>query len=199
MITLRRIVGSLSLVLILAQVLLRLVSWLLSATMMPGVRSLLSPEGLRWYAGQFTHLLLTPLLSWLLLLSMSAGCFLRSGLGDVLRSPATYRERLALRVVLVLLILYIGVIVLLVAAPHAVLLSATGRLWPSPFSMALVPIGAFGVVLVSAVYGVLSNHFGGFSDVIGSLIDGLQASAPLLFLYLLAVQFYASLMYVLMR
>ena len=42
------------LVLAVAELLLMLASWLLSATMLGGMRSLLSSEGLRWYAGQYT-------------------------------------------------------------------------------------------------------------------------------------------------
>ena len=50
------------------QLLLVILSWLLSAMRVEGVRSLLSGEGIRWFIGGFTGMLLQPLLAWLLLL-----------------------------------------------------------------------------------------------------------------------------------
>jgi aminobenzoyl-glutamate transport protein len=182
--------------LIVAQLLLVLVSWLLSATTGADYRSLLSEEGVRWYVSHFSELLLTPLLSWLLLLSMTGGCLLRSGLLVAFRQIGNYRERLALLVVFFLLALYIGVVLLLTVAPHAVLLSATGYLWPSPFSRALVPLLLFGILLASAVYGFVSHTFLKMDDVFQSLVDGLSAAAPLFLFYVLIVQFYKSLCFV---
>jgi aminobenzoyl-glutamate transport protein len=42
---------------VLAELLLVLLSWLLSAMMVGGVRSLLSSEGIRWFFGQFASVL----------------------------------------------------------------------------------------------------------------------------------------------
>lgn len=189
----KRVFSYIALALILAEVLLVLVSWLLSATMLGGMRSLLSSEGLRWYAGHYTDLLLSPLLAWLLLLSMAAGCMLRSGVLGMLKRAANYRERVAASATSLFLIIYIGVVLLLAVVPHAVLRSATGGLWPSPFSAALVPLLSFGVVLASSIYGLISGRLPHISHVFQSLVDGLSASAPLLLLYVLFIQFYESL------
>jgi aminobenzoyl-glutamate transport protein len=103
---------------------------------------------------------------------------------------------MAFRTALAFLVLYVGVILMLTVVPHAVLLSATGQLFPSPFSRALVPIVSFGVLLASAVYGWASGRFSSFADVIASLAYGIQQAAPLFILYVVAVQFYASLKFV---
>ena len=109
-----------------------LVSWLFSAAYpTSGVRSLLSAEGLRWLMGHFSDLLATPLLVWIVLCSIAWGCLSRSCL---LHRPTNYRERRAQFMALLLLGIIVGVMVLLTAIPHAVLLSAVGGLWPSPFS-----------------------------------------------------------------
>ena len=56
------------------QILLILVSWFITATMpMSPVRSLLSSEGIRWFFGQFTYNLASPLLVWLILAGMKLG------------------------------------------------------------------------------------------------------------------------------
>ena len=64
--TFSRICGYAMFLLILAQIVLVLASWLITAAM-PDVfpRSLLSPEGIRWFFGTFTANLQSPWLVWL--------------------------------------------------------------------------------------------------------------------------------------
>ena len=182
-----------------AEVLLVLLSWILSATMTEHVHSLLSSEGIRWFFGSFSAMLASPWLVWLLLLAMAGGCLWQSGILSPLTSHLsllTYRHRMALRTTVGIVVLYVLAILALTVVPHAVLLSATGQLFPSPFSRALVPIVSFGVLLASAVYGWASGRFSSFADVIASLAYGIQQAAPLFILYVVAVQFYASLKFV---
>jgi len=198
-----KIVSIIAVALALAEVLLVLVSWLLSATMTGGVRSLLSSEGVRWFFGQFTAVIATPYLVWLLLAAMAIGSLRQSGVADMVcwkRTPADsrqgYRHQVAVMTTLAALIIYIGVIVALTAVPHAVLLSATGQLMPSAFSRALVPIVAFGLLLLSAVYGLMAGRFTSVADVVRSMTTGIADAAPLLLLYMLAAQLYTSLRFV---
>lgn len=191
----RKYLPSIALALAVGQLLLLLVSWLLSAAFpASGIRSLLSSEGLRWFMGRFAHLMATPLLVWLLLGAMAFGCLWRSGL---LLRPSNYRERRALMLSLLLLALIVVVMLLLTVVPHAVLLSAVGGLWPSPFSSSLVPVLAFCVTLVSAFYGLVSGRFAGIADVYESLLQGIRQGAPLMLFYLLLMQIYESLRFVL--
>ena len=197
---LKRLFAGIVSLLVVAELLLVLVSWLLSATIAESVRSLLSSEGMRWFVGNFVSMLSTPWLVWLLLLAMAGGCVWQSGVLSVFSAHVpsrNYRQRIALRVTLAFLILYIAVVLLLTAVPHAVLLSATGGLLPSPFSRALVPIAAFGLLLVSVTYGWLSGRFTSVADILASLSFGIGRAAPLFVLYVLVVQFYESLRFVL--
>ena len=185
--------------LVVGELLLVLVSWLLSATATGDVRSLLSSEGIRWFVGGFVSMLSTPWLVWLLLLSMSGGCLWQSGLLAILNTPSSalnYRQRIAQRMTFAFLIIYIGVILLLTAVPHAILLSATGQLLPSPFSRAFIPIVAFGLLLLSIAYGRISGRFTSVADVLAALSFGIGRSAPLFVLYVLATQFFESLCFV---
>ena len=190
----RKILPRLALTLFLAQLLLVLVSWIWSAAMpMSGVHSLLSSEGIRWFLGRFAHVLATPLLVWILLLAMAWGCLHRCGL----RRPQTYREHRALWFAVAFLAVYVGVVLLLTVMPHAVLLSALGTLWPSPFSASIVPVTAFGLLAASVVYGMVAGTFQSLADVYESLIEGIRQSAPLLLFYILLTQFYYSFCFVL--
>ena len=82
----KRLLAYLVLALALAEVVLVLASWLLSATMAGNVRSLLSSEGVRWFFGGFTTMLASPWLVWLVLLATTillAGMLAWAVLGTV--------------------------------------------------------------------------------------------------------------------
>jgi len=88
------------------------------------------------------------------------------------------------------------VVVLLVSTPQAVLLSATGSLWPSPFSRALVPLAALITINTSVCYGLLSRTFTSVTDIYESIRYGLSQSLPFLVLYFFLVIIYESLCYI---
>ncbi len=177
-----------------AQLLLMLVSWLLSAAFPDsGIRSLLSGEGMRWFFGHFSHQLATPVLVCLVLVLMAYGTFRHCGL---LHYRSTYRERRALTMTLLLTVVAVMLLVLLAAIPHAVMLSVTGSLWPSPFSRALLPLLSFIVIVLSAFYGIMAGHFANLSNVYDALLDGIRQGAALLLFYLLIVQLYLSVCYI---
>ncbi len=176
-----------------AELLLVILSWLLSATRLDGVRSLISSEGIRWFVGEFTYTLASPLLVWLLLVLVALGCLQRSGLMSRGRG---YRDRVALRVSLSFIIIYVVIICLLTLMPHAILLSVTGSLFPSAFSRALVPIICFGIGVLSISFGMVSGRLHTLTDILDALTFGLQQGAPLIILYIMFFQFYASLLFV---
>ena len=105
-----RIIARLVLLLLIAQLLLVFLSWLLSATLTDAVHPLLSSEGIRWFLGQFSVMLLKPQLIWLILLSMAGGCVWRSGIFRP--SQLSFRRQSALRVSFIVLILLITIVAL---------------------------------------------------------------------------------------
>ena len=190
------VVGAL---LVLAQLVLVIVSWLLSATRLEGVRSLLSSEGIRWFIGDFSSIIASPLLAWLLLILIALGALQKSGAVSLFAtrySLFTYRDRVALRVALAFLIIYIVIIGLLTLLPHAILLSATGSLFPSAFSRSLLPIIALGICFTSIAFGVVAGRLRSLSDVLNAMSYGIVQGAPMMIIYLLAIQLYASLRFV---
>ena len=105
------------------QVLLFLVSWIISAASPePVVRSLLSNEGIRWFFASFIDNVATPPLVWLLVLSMAYGAVVNSQILTALRRSGrqrTYRQTFALRIVLVEWILFAVVVIVLSFVPLA--------------------------------------------------------------------------------
>ena len=184
--------------LLLAEALLVILSWLLSAMMMEGVRSLLSSEGIRWFFGSFTDMMASPLLVWLLVILSALGCVQQSGVVELSRQsrPITYRERIALRVAFVFLVIYVAIIALLTLMPHAILLSATGQLFPSAFSRSLVPIVAFGLILFSVSFAMVAGHLKGLSDILNALSFGIAKGASLVIVVILIIQLWESIRFV---
>ena len=186
--------GMLMLLLLIAEVVLILTSWILSAMRVEGVRSLLSGEGVRWFFGNFTSMVASPLLACFVLMLVSLGCLQKCGLFS--RPHTSYRDRMALRLTIVFLVIYVGVVLLLTAVPHAVLLSSTGSLFPSPFSRSIVPLLSFGFILISISFGLVSGRFQTLSDVLDALSFGCRKGAPLFIFYILLIQLFESLKFV---
>ena len=190
--TSRKVLTTVTVAIIVAWCLLVLSSWLLSAMMVDGVRSLLTGEGLRWLFGNMTEALLSPLLVWLLMAAMTWGCLK----GSYISHRETYRRKTALRVAALFTLSYVTVIVLLTALPHAVLLSPTGTLHHSPFSRSLVPLMCLGMLLFGVVYGLVTRSFTSFHDIIEAMLDGLRSAAPLFFGYMLLMPLAQTIRYV---
>jgi aminobenzoyl-glutamate transport protein len=190
--------GWLCLVTVIAETLLVILSWLLSAMRVEGIRSLLSSEGIRWFFSSFNDLIASPVLVWLLVLICALGCLQKSRVTTIFsgKKSINFRDRLALYVALAFLLIYVVIILLLTLMPHAILLSATGHLFPSAFSRSLVPIIAFGISIFSVAFGLMSGVMRNLSDILQALSFGIAKGAPLLVFYLFAVQLVGCLRFV---
>ncbi len=189
-----KIMAYIALALVVAQVLLVLTSWLITAAM-PEVfdHSLLSAEGIRWFFGRFQDNLASPLLVWLLLASIALGALQKSGLSHF--DVSEYRQRIAMRLVVFELVIFLAIIMALTLVPHAILLNVMGGLYPSSFSMSIVPYICFVVMFVSVSFGVMSGKLKGMESVFGALTVGISRMSPIFVIYVLAMQFYYSLMF----
>ena len=190
--------GWLCLVTVIAETLLVILSWLLSAMRVEGVRSLLSSEGIRWFFSSFNDLIASPVLVGLLVLMCALGCLQKSRVTTIFggKKSINFRDRLALYVALAFLLIYVVIIILLTLMPHAILRSATGHLFPSAFSRSLVPIIAFGICIFSVAFGLMAGVMQNLSDILQALSFGIAKGAPLLVFYLFAVQLVGCLRFV---
>lgn len=193
-----KILAYLSVVLLIAEVVLVVGSWLYAAlNPESGVRSMLSSEGIRWAFGGYIHQMQSSLLVWFLLAGMAYGALRHSRLAESLHSMR-YRQRVALRFSLSTLVVYLSVVAFFAFAPHAILLSVNGDLFPSAFSDAAVPLLCFGVILMSVVYGVMAGSFPSVPSVFNALVAGVSSFVPLIIVYLLASHLIYILSYILM-
>ena len=210
----RNKLGYIVLVLLVAQLALILLSWLVTAAFpeLP-MRSVLSSEGIRWFFGSFVSNQLSPLLIYFIMAVMAVGACVRSRLYDALRETLSntrsslttssnhqhkvhYREKVGLRIALVEFIVYVIIMILLTAIPHAILLSVTGQLFPSSFSSSFIPSLSLIIIIMSLTYGVASGTIDSVAKMHKVLVGGLEVGSRLVPSYVVGIQLYMSIKYV---
>ena len=210
----RNKLGYIVLVLLVSQLALILLSWLVTAAFpeLP-MRSVLSSEGIRWIFGSLVSNQLSPLLIYFIMAVMAVGACVRSRLYDALRETLSntrsslttssnhqhkvhYREKVGLRIALVEFIVYVIIMVLLTAIPHAILLSVTGQLFPSSFSSSFIPSLSLIIIIMSLTYGVASGTIDSVAKMHKVLVGGLEVGSRLVPTYVVGIQLYMSIRYV---
>lgn len=187
-------------ILIVLQTILIFVSWIVSAAIPDSqIRPLIGAGGLRWFFSSFTEDMASPILVYIILITLTVNVFINSGMCELLslKRKMNMQKKFALNVVLVELCTFIVLIVLLTAIPHAVLLSVTGELYPSSFSKGLIPMLCFIVTILSTSYGLVSGSLRGVYDIWNSITTGINFLPAVCFVYILLFQFVSSLSYVL--
>ena len=210
----RNKLGYIVLVLLVAQLALILLSWLVTAAFPElSMRSMLSSEGIRWFFGSFVSNQLSPLLIYFIMAVMAVGACVRSRLYDALRETLSntrsslttssdhqhkvhYREKVGLRIALVEFIVYVIIMILLTAVPHAILLSVTGQLFPSSFSSSFIPSLSLIIIIMSLTYGVASGTIDSVTKMHKVLVGGLEVGSRLVPTYVVGIQLYMSIRYV---
>lgn len=187
-------------ILIVLQTILIFGSWIVSAAIPDSqIRPLIGAGGLRWFFSSFTEDMASPILVYIILITLTVNVFINSGMCELLslKRKMNMQKKFALNVVLVELCTFIVLIVLLTAIPHAVLLSVTGELFPSSFSKGLIPMLCFIVTILSTSYGLVSGSLRGVYDIWNSITTGINFLPAVCFVYILLFQFVSSLSYVL--
>ncbi len=179
-------------------------SWLWSAAMpSSSIRTLLSESGIRWFFGTFAmNLINTPLLVWIILIDISVGACIRSGLWSstrlLMKSPSKLNtlQKRGLMTAIEVIIFELCVISLLIFPRHAILLSVSGELYPSSASTCFVPIVAFMILSSSITYGLLSGTIHGYSDTIECALRGGRKLKVILCFYILLIELAAIVKYI---
>lgn len=166
-------------------------SWIISTAWQDsGVVSLLSPDGIRWFIGSHAKLLATPYIIWIILIGISAGILQ----GSKLTKP---KKGFALQFTILVFLLQLAAIILLAFTPHAVLLSATGRLLGSSFSAGAIPMLCFVTCTCAITYGTLDSRYTTLRQLYLAALNGISMATPYILLYILVAQLYFSIGYIL--
>lgn len=179
-------------------------SWIGSAMGYP-LYNLFSEEGVRWFYAHMHERFTTSLLAVVFPVVLICGSLIRSGLGQLLkdicrikgrRTRITYRQKTALMIAGIFFAVYFIIMLLLVLLPQAVLLSATGHIWPSPFAYGILPVSALGIQITAMIYANLSNHLHGLSETLSVMYWGIQRYAIWIFITLMVAQVIHSIIYI---
>lgn len=157
---------------LLALPLLSLLSWIGSVYGW-GMRSLYSAEGLRWLVANAMPNLHKAPLAEALLMSVCLGLLVESnilkGCTDTLfrrRKRSSLKQRRALQITLLFILLYIAIALSLTLFPPYVLLNAFGSYHDSALSHGIPFLLLTLCACIGVVYGGLSGHFVTFSDIL---------------------------------
>ena len=187
---LQRHLGVFIIILVVAQLMIILLSWLLSAALPDlSVHSLLSSEGIRWFFGQFSSNIATPLTAWLIVAVIAYGCLSSCGILE-LKHPLDFRQRVAIRFV-------VAIILLLTLMPHAVLLSIDGDICSGSLANSIIPYLSLVVCITSITYAYLSGRCNTKAELFDMLCEGNRQLSPLFIIYVLLTQLVYSVLYVL--
>lgn len=177
-------------------------TWIGSAMFsITNVRSLLSAEGVRWYVGAYSDVLATPYLIWILLAGLTYGIVSNSKVVDALqaqlrRERMEFIDRLSLHAAQILFAFILMLIMYLVCAPHAVLLSATGRIYGSSFSSGIMPLLTMLLTIPSLTYALGSSKFKSITDIFNAMVHGVTKTVPLIILYIFVMHLIMTVQYI---
>lgn len=179
-------------------------SWMGSVMGYP-VRNLFSEEGIRWFYAHLRESFTTPLLAYVIPTALLFGALSRSGLGTLLsemcrtgegRRRITYRQRTALLTAAVFLAVCVAASLVLILSPQAVLLGASGGIFPSPFVCGVLPVATLCILAAAMIYAHLSNHLHGTAEVLSVMYWGIRQHAVWVFITILTAQLYHSVIYI---
>ena len=194
---LQRHLGVFIIILVVAQLMIILLSWLLSAALPDlSVHSLLSSEGIRWFFGQFSSNIATPLTAWLIVAVIAYGCLSSCGILE-LKHPLDFRQRVAIRFVVFEIVVFVAIILLLTLMPHAVLLSIDGDICSGSLVNSIIPYLSLVVCVSSITYAYLSGRCNTKAELFDMLCEGNRQLSPLFIIYVLLTQLVYSVLYVL--
>ena len=194
---LQRHLGVFIIILVVAQLMIILLSWLLSAALPDlSVHSLLSSEGIRWFFGQFSSNIATPLTAWLIVAVIAYGCLSSCGILE-LKHPLDFRQRVAIRFVVFEIVVFVAIILLLTLMPHAVLLSIDGDICSGSLANSIIPYLSLVGCVASITYAYLSGRCNTKAELFDMLCEGNRQLSPLFIIYVLLTQLVYSVLYVL--
>lgn len=194
---LKRHLGVFIIILVVAQLMIILLSWLLSAALPDlSVHSLLSSEGIRWFFDQFSSNIATPLTAWLIVAVIAYGCLSSCGILE-LKHPLDFRQRVAIRFVVFEIVVFVAIILLLTLMPHAVLLSIDGDICSGSLANSIIPYLSLVVCMTSITYAYLSGRCDTKAELFDMLCEGNRQLSPLFIIYVLLTQLVYSVLYVL--
>ena len=179
---------------LIALILLLFISWVLSIYV-DGVQGLLTARGMRWMCANIIPNFSTVHIAKILLGLMAMSVLRASGILKACRSHISLKQRRALQITGVSVVVILCLFSLLLLLPDAVLLSAFGTIHNSAFSKGFFGLLACLAIFVGNVYGYTSGRFTTMRDFIQAHASIFASVANYFVMLFLASQLVNSLDY----
>lgn len=182
--------------------LIAVVSWVANVYELGAVQNLLSAEGIRWGLSHIVEdYVYNPALGVALVLLMGGGLFVYGGAYDAIKRICTKgkwvsrKERRALMVALLVLVVYVMLVLLNVMMPWTILRSITGTFEGSPLFKGWCYVASLGIGLSGAAYGCVSGILRNDADWVMAMSKLIALNADYLVTLFFVTQFFSTLEY----
>ena len=139
-----------------------------------GVNNLLCADGIRWAVANIIYNFTDSPIGEIILLLLGLSVLTESGFLTFWKSAKSIKQKRAMQITIVAIVVYCLTIFCLLFTSHAVLLSAFGTLRESAFQQ-----GAYGLLLLGII--IAGNLYGYFSGTFSSVKDSISAHTSLIF------------------
>ena len=138
-----------------------------------GVNNLLCADGIRWAVANIIYNFTDSPIGEIILLLLGLSVLTESGFLTFWKSAKSIKQKRAMQITIVAIVVYCLTIFCLLFTSHAVLLSAFGTLRESAFQQ-----GAYGLLLLGII--IAGNLYGYFSGTFSSVKDSISAHTSLI-------------------
>ena len=177
-----------------AIILLVLLSWFVNMWG-GGIRSLLSPDGIRWFFGSFVENIESAPWGLLILILLTAGAVKESEIIDIFKGNGSLKQKRALTITsVVLILLYIPLICMTIFGD--ILLSPFGEITNSPLIDGLAGFVLVTIIILSDIYGYISGAFSDFYEVLQGNSYFIRKKSLIFLNFILVAELYCSLIFV---
>ena len=161
-----------------------------------GVKNLLCADGIRWAVANIIYNFTDSPIGEIILLLLGLSVLTESGFLTFWKSAKSIKQKRAMQITIVAIVVYCLTIFCLLFTSHAVLLSAFGTLRESAFQQGAYGLLLLGIIIAGNLYGYFSGTFSSVKDSISAHTSLILRISPYFVTAFVASEFVGSMYYV---
>jgi p-aminobenzoyl-glutamate transporter AbgT len=161
-----------------------------------GVNNLLCADGIRWAVANIIYNFTDSPIGEIILLLLGLSVLTESGFLTFWKSAKSIKQKRAMQITIVAIVVYCLTIFCLLFTSHAVLLSAFGTLRESAFQQGAYGLLLLGIIIAGNLYGYFSGTFSSVKDSISAHTSLILRISPYFVTAFVASEFVGSMNYV---
>lgn len=161
-----------------------------------GVNNLLCADGIRWAVANIIYNFTDSPIGEIILLLLGLSVLTESGFLTFGKSAKSIKQKRAMQITIVAIVVYCLTIFCLLFTSHAVLLSAFGTLRESAFQQGAYGLLLLGIIIAGNLYGYFSGTFSSVKDSVLAHTSLILRISPYFVTAFVASEFVGSMYYV---